>query len=232
MVAVAVENQNVLADEPLAVGRHFADAQHAFQSGARPGPTVDQIGLTVVVPQRAGVDDAQHLLDEEGFRPLAARVLRLGHVDADVGIAPIDIIPTVVEADGRRPDPLAVAGLVEMVVGRLPGEDGVDDFPVHQVGRMENLQPRGAVERRGSHPEIVARAGDVGVGIIGVEHGILVLAVAQIGRPDGLCRNGSGRKKAEKQKEFFHRSMDWKRPVQSLRNCSEPVFLAKICSGV
>ena len=205
MIAVAVEDHDVLADETLAVGRHLADAQHALEPGARTGPAVDEVGLAVVVPQGAGIDDAQDLFDEVRLRPLAARVLRLGHVDPDIGIAPIDVVPAVVVTDSRGPDALAVLRPIEVIVRRLRSEDGVDDLPVDQIGRVENLQTRHAVERRSGHPEVVAHARDVGVGIIGIEHGVLILPVAQIGRPDRLRRKRRRGPETEEKKQFFHR---------------------------
>ena len=149
-----------------------------------------QISSTVLVPQRAGVDDAFGSLDQYGFRPGAARILRTHHVDAAVGVAPIDIIPTVVETDCRSPHAIAVRCGIEIRVVHAR-QRIIDEFPVNKVGRMQHGQTGHTIERRSRHPIIVARADDIGVGIIGKDDRVLILSIAEIRRPDSLRRSVS-----------------------------------------
>ena len=60
-----------------------------------------------------------------------------------------------------------------------------DDFPVHQVGGVQNRQTGNAVKRRGCHVVILATGPhtDIWVGIIGIDHRVCVGTVAIIRRP-------------------------------------------------
>ena len=61
----------------------------------------------------------------------------------------------------------------------------VDDLPVYQVFGVEDGKAGGTLERRGRHVIVLARGPDtdIGIGIVGIDHGIGVSAVAIVGTP-------------------------------------------------
>ncbi len=123
----------VLSDGRLAVGCHFDHADDALDTGAAACISVGQIGFAVLVPEGAGVDDAFGGIDEhEGF-PRTGGIFGLGHEDAQVGVAVVDVKLSVVIAYGRSPDGVAVVGGGKFgIVGH--NFDGVADYgPVYEV---------------------------------------------------------------------------------------------------
>ena len=82
--------------------------------------------------------------------------------------------------------PYAVA-----VFGAFGGADGseavgdgcADDVPVDQIVGVQYLQARQAVEAGAGQVEVIAYAAGIGVGIVGIEDGILIGAVAPVGYP-------------------------------------------------
>ena len=75
--------------------------------------------------------------------------MSLGHKQALVGIAPVDIEPTVVIADSRSPHVVAMLNtLVPVDVGAAVfGQHGIvvlecssDDFPVYEVGAVQDQE--------------------------------------------------------------------------------------------
>ena len=155
------------------------------------------VDTAVVIPERGGVDDADAGLDEDGFCPGAAGVLGFDHESSLVRVAPEDVEPSVVMAYAGGPDALAVLGSCVACRGNGPRHGGADDGPVDEVLRVEYLESGDAVETGRGEVEVVADAACVGVGVVSVEHGVLVRAVALVGDPDLravwlglLCREG------------------------------------------
>jgi hypothetical protein len=59
----------------------------------------------------------------------------------------------------------------------------VDERPVDEIARVENRQAGDVAEARGDEPIVVADADGIGIGIVGEEDRILIMAVAEIGEP-------------------------------------------------
>ena len=192
LVLVSVIYDTRGSDHLGAVGRHGCNKEDRFHAGTRTGTTMRKVGLAVLVPKGAAVNHSLALLHPDDGLPRACGVLCLGHEEALVGVTAIDVEPTVVITNGRCPYVVAVLYLLAPVEvgafefrenGIVVGQGMSDDLPVHQVGAMEDLQAREAGERRGGHVVVVAHTADVGVGIVGIDHRILVHAVLQIGVP-------------------------------------------------
>ena len=109
--------------------------------------------------------------------------------------------------------PLPCCGLLKTFERLLRGVDVPDEFPVHQVVGVENGQAGRAFETGSHHVEVFAHADDVGVGVVGVQDGILVGAIAVVGYPDlgdvsGGTQKCAGQKKEDGSREGgygFHR---------------------------
>ncbi len=185
MVAVgeAVVDEHRVPDKARSVGRHLRDGNSGVESSAALGPAVDEVCLAVLVPEGAGVNQPLPGLYQHGGLPFAAGILGLYHIDSVVGVTPVDEVFAVVVADGRGPYAVAVARVV-VVFGGFEGLDGVvDDFPVYEVAAVENRQPRHVAEAGGGQPVVAVDLDEVGVGIVGVDYRVLVLAVAEVGDP-------------------------------------------------
>ena len=147
----------------------------------RTGPmeAVSQIGLAVLIPERAGifpVIDGFHAMQR---RPRTGGSGSSTHEKTFVRRTEIDIEKSVVPADAGRP---RAAGI--MIVGIparkiQPGVDLGDDLPVHQVSRFQHLHAH-EMEIRGNHVIAVPEADGIGIGIIGQQDRIPVIAVLRI----------------------------------------------------
>jgi hypothetical protein len=73
-----------------------------------------------------------------------------------------------------------------------PMEDLSDDPPVHQVARVKDLDAD-EVEVRGHEIEIVPDADDVGIGVVRVQDGVSVGAIALVAPGKGGFRRRRGR---------------------------------------
>ncbi len=184
-----INHDAAFAEDARPVGRHGTDVQFVPYARAGFGIGVHQIGLAVVVPERAGVDPAPGFLHEVRFAPLAGGILRRGQVNALVGHGEEDPEFAGVKPDRRRPH---AAARLHLPIPRMRHIfDGViDDRPVDQVARVEDWQPGRAVEAGGGQIEIVAVPDDIRIGIIGVQDGVAVSAVAGIGFPGKGERGG------------------------------------------
>ena len=205
---VPVENDARGRDGFRCVGIEFAHGNDALESGTAPGIGMSHVDASVVVPQRGGVDDAFAGLHQHRLAPRAARVFGLHHECALVGVAPEDVELPLMMTDARRPDAFAVLRRGVGCGRHGPRYGRADNAPVHQVFGMQNLQARHAVEARRGEVVVVAHAAGIGVGIVGIEHGILVGAVALVGHPHlravgfGLLsreRQGDGQSKADEE---------------------------------
>ena len=63
------------------------------------------------------------------------------------------------------------------------GDGMADDSPVYQIFGVQDGKPRQAVEAGGRQIEVVSHTTGIRIGIVGIEHGILVSAVPLVGTP-------------------------------------------------
>ncbi len=182
-----------LTYQALAVRSHLTHGKHTLQIGAAPGKAPRHVGLPVLVPERAGIDYTLGAGHELQWRPRALGVLGLGHEYAQVGVAVIYVEFAVVVAYRRSPHCIAVVhtildeySLVGETVDSIP-----DDSPVDQILGVKNRQTGHTVEARRGHIEVIADAHHIGIGIVGIDNRILVLAVAEVGHPY-FAQFGSG----------------------------------------
>ena len=174
-----------------------------------------KVGLAVFVPKRAAVNYALALLHPDDRPPRPCRVLCLGHEETLVRVTAIDVEPPVVITYGRSPHIVAVLDLLVPVevgtfvfreYGIVVGQGMSDEFPVHQVGAMEDLQSWEAGKRRRCHVVVIAHTAYVGVRVVGIDHRILVHAVLDV-RVPGLrrCLGLHGRSHAKCQGDDAHK---------------------------
>ena len=177
--AVTFRNDDALGalDGSAHVGLQFGTLHRAV--------AVDGVHLAVVVEQHAEVVDiALHVMVRPGasdvlcgvaLQALAVDVAE--HVELAVGVA-----------DAGSPDALSVDFLVvlqrEAVLGEVEAVETVGDvFPVHQVLRVEDDQPRHGVHGGAGEVVVVAHAEDVRVGELVVEQGVGKRTVTIVSRP-------------------------------------------------
>ena len=113
------------------------------------------------------------------------------HHYTEVGVAPIDVVLSLVIAYRRCPHTIAVLGLTAEVcqqggIALIKVLQGIThNLPVHQIFRVEYRQSGGTVETRGRHIVILSAGpyADVGIRIVGINNGVGIGAVTIIGRP-------------------------------------------------
>ena len=195
-----------------AVGRHRGYEEHRFHPCPRPGASVGEVGAAVVVPQRATVDKALCLLDEDGLLPRSAHVAGFRHEQSLVGVAPVDVEPAVVVAYRRSPHvvavlraavPVEVGATVLLEDGIVVGERRTDYLPVDEVGGVQDLQPGEAGERRCRHIVVVAHAAHVGIAVVGIDDRIAVFSSRNIRIPcfRRFLRRGRNREREGRQED-------------------------------
>ena len=116
----------------------------------------------------------------------------LGHEEPLVWIAAIDVEPSVVIADRGCPyvvavlnflAPVKVCALILWQYRIVVEQCRTDNFPVHQVGAVQNLQARETLERRGSHVVVIAHTTYIRVRVVGVNHRVAIHSVLYIRIP-------------------------------------------------
>ena len=90
--------------------------------------------------------------------------------------------PSIVEADGRRPDPAAMQRRFE-TLDRVFIDRMSDDRPIDQVLGPQHRQARETTEAGSGQVKIIPDADDIGVGIVGENDGVFVSSIAVIRRP-------------------------------------------------
>lgn len=181
---MAVEDDARGGDGLRGFGVQFADGDDALQLGTAARIGMYQIDFAVVIPQGAGVDDAFAGLYEYRLCPRPLGVFGFHHEGALVGVAPEDVEFAVVVADGGGPYAVAMfRPFGRTFRSQFIGDGRADEGPIHQVLGVEDLEARQAVEARRGHVEVVAHAAGIGVGVVGIEDGVLVGAVSLIGHP-------------------------------------------------
>ena len=121
-------------------------------------------------------------------RPRAANILcsiALQALAVDIGK---DVELPVGIADAGSPDALSVDLLVvlqgKLVFREIESVEAVGNvFPVHQVLRMQDDEPRHGVHRRTSQIVVITHTNDVGVGELVVEQRISKGSVTVVSRP-------------------------------------------------
>ena len=193
LCTVAVEHDNGLSDSTCTICRQLADRQHRCELATRVSPAVYQITTSVFVPKWSGVDIALSLNHADGIFPLAGRIAVLGlhHHHAEVRVAPVDVVLSVVVADAGGPHAIAVLRLTAKVaqqhlVACVEVLQRIAHYlPVHQVLGVQNGQSGCAVKARCRQVVVVA-AGPythVGVGVVGINHGVGIGAITIVGAP-------------------------------------------------
>ena len=170
-------------DNFRAFGIHLRHTNHGIDLRPAGRPGKGQVTTPVLVPQRARVNDALGWLDQYRLRPFSARVGCLDHIHAEIRIAPINVELSVVVTDTGRPHALAMPCHVVKLPGHHALQGIVHDFPVHQVRGMQDGQAGRTGKAGCCHVEVVPHRTNVRVGIIRMNHRILICAVTQIGRP-------------------------------------------------
>ena len=199
-----------LAEHLRRVGGHRAHVEPAAEARSRRGVRVREVGLAVVVPEGARIDEPA---SGEQLARLAPRARRARRRDdphpllvarAAVGGSAIDGEEDVerarVLADRRRPDALAVLRLGEARPGHV-GERVAGERPVDQIARAQERQRGRAREAGGDEPVLVAHAQDVRVRVVRRQDGVAVRAVAEVRRVQRrrarvVCLGGAGRRLA------------------------------------
>jgi hypothetical protein len=179
----AVKDDGGVADDACTVGGELAQGENAVDAGATRRPRIDEIAAAVVVPQWAGVYHALATDDAQRLAPALTRVVRLHHEDAVVGIAPIDIVLSVVITEGWGPYALAMLRLGEETVGSERLQGMADNLPVHQVSAVQDGESGDAVERTCCEIIVVTDSNGIGVAVVGVENGVDIVSVALVGVP-------------------------------------------------
>ena len=175
-----------------AVGREGSHEEYRLYPRTRAGTAEREVCLAVVVPQRAAVNHSLALQHPLHRAPLSAGVLRLGHEEALVGVATVDVEPPVMIADGWRPDVVTVlhaafpVEVCALILGQdriVVGQSRTDKLPVDEVCAVENLQAGEAGEARRGHVIVIPNTADIRVRIVSVDNRIAVFPSADIGVP-------------------------------------------------
>ena len=178
-----IEDDSRLTDGTCSVSSEFTNTQHGVEATARGCPAINEIATAIIVPQRAGVYHTFARDHTNGLTPFSCWVFGLDHEDAQVWVAPIDEETVVMMTDSRCPDALAMLRKVEDFLGQLLLQGMTDDGPVHQVAGVQDGQAGNTVERRCREIVVIAYHTDIGVGVVGKEHGVGIGAVAIVGTP-------------------------------------------------
>ena len=213
---VAVENDSGLAYQACAVGRHFADCHNTIETGTRSCPGIGKISLAVGIPQRSRVYHALAAFHEHRLAPFAFGVGCLYHIDAEIRVAPINIVLAVVIAYTGRPHAFAVAGSGIIEICRRNSRKSVVHYsPVDEVCRFENRQTGSALKTRGCHIECAPVGGcnRVGVGIICFDYRVDISAAFHIGRIRYKlhltgCRSQRGTNQYQKKFQSIHENIN------------------------
>ena len=87
------------------------------------------------------------------------------------------------KANARSPCAIAVLRSPVDIYRRLALKSMTDQLPMHQVFGVQNRQPWNGVETRCNHVIVIAYSNGIGIGIIGVENGILIASIPGIRVP-------------------------------------------------
>ena len=208
-----VEYHTGRTDEFRAVRRHGRNEHDALEPGAGACGCMAQVGLAVIVPQRAGIDESAALVNPDRVLPRAARILSLHHEYAAIRVSAINIEPAFVVADRRSPCAVAVLNRRRTqgfeIIYIIVGKRRTDKFPVHQILGMQNRQPREVVERRGGHIVVVPDAANVRIGIIHMKNWIVIAHLR--------CRHELHQQRG-KNDQLFHNQ----RFAEISNHCAEP----------
>ncbi len=160
-------------------GRHI---EKTLETDAASGKSRHHISLTVLIPERAGIDPAHHLAHIGRLGPFAPGIGGFAHHDSLVRHGNKHIVGSLVVADGGSPGAAAVQGPVVSVKRHLV-PDIIDDLPVHQIPGMQQRHRRRIAKAGSNHKIVFSHTDCVRVGIIRIENGVPVRSVPLIRNP-------------------------------------------------
>ena len=167
-------NRRALVQQLFAVCRHL---MHDNRTCAMLAAT--QIGLPVLVPERAGVFPFGHALHQVQRSPRAVWIFCRTHEKTLFWRTEIDVVEAVVIADGGSP---RAAGIVIVAIPAWFVEATIyltDIVPVNHIVALQHLHAE-EMEIGGHHIVFLAYADDVRVREIGIQHRVPVGPVALI----------------------------------------------------
>ena len=105
---MSVENKAAFGYCSFTIGSHFENCKYAFHTGTTPCISVSHISPTIFVPERTGINQTFSGLYQSQWRPAISYFFCLCHIDAEVGIAIINIEFVVVITDTWSPYAIAM----------------------------------------------------------------------------------------------------------------------------
>ena len=173
--SVPIENHSGRPNKFCPIGRHGCHEQHTLDSRPRTGTTMAQIGLSILIPEGTGVDEATAFINPHRLFPLPAGVLGTHHKDSAVRIPAINVEPAVMIADCRSPYAVPVLNpgrskRFESIL--VVGQGSSNQLPVDKVPGMQDRQPGEEIERGCRHIIVIPCAAHVGIGVIRMKDGI------------------------------------------------------------
>ena len=151
--------------------------------GAALCPGIHKVDLAFLIPDRAGIDKALASFDQRGSRPWALRIRGGDHINSKIGIRVINPVFAVVKSEGGSPHTAAMPGHGKILLRYKSGQCMTNQVPVHQILGVQHRESRNMIETRCRHPVIIADPDGIGIRVVGLENGVFVGAVAQVGHP-------------------------------------------------
>src|SRR5690554_2788647 len=181
---VPVKNDFSFIQKVGAVGVHLGNYQNALDAGTTACIGVHQVGASVFIPKGGRVYEALAFFYQMRQTPGTFRVAGLEHIDAEVGVAIVDVELPFVVAERGRPYAIPVLGFGIMFKRVLTRQGMANQLPVYQVFGMQNGKARRNIKAGGRHVKIVAHPYHIRVGVVGIQNRVYIGAVALIGHPD------------------------------------------------
>src|SRR5690554_240009 len=181
---VPVKNNFAFIQKVGAVGVHLGNYQNALDAGTTACIGVYQVGTAVFIPKGRRVDEPLAFFHQMGLAPGASRVAGFEHIDAEVGIAVVNVEFPFVVTKGGCPYAIPVLGFGIMFKRVLTRQGMANQLPVYQVFGMQNGQTRRNIKAGGRHVKIVAHPYHIRVGVVGIQNRVYIGAVALVRNPD------------------------------------------------
>ena len=163
-----------LVEECAAIRAHLM-----YDDGSRTMLATPEIGLSVVIPERARVFPMPHRLDHVQGTPWTLRVLSLSHEQTLMRCAEIDPELPIMVTDGGCPRATSIA-LVGVPSRQVESMVNLrEDMPVDHVVGLKDLHAD-EMEVGGHHIVFIADPDDVGVGIVGAKDGVDIRTIALV----------------------------------------------------
>ncbi len=171
---VAVDHRASGARSVGEVRFHGDHGEGVLAARATRCPAVHEIGVAVVIPQRAGIDDAEPGEQGTGFAPRSGRVLSRDHHDPLVDPGVDDVERALMPPDRRGPHAGAVARQAVPLERGECGERMREMRPVHEVVGDQHWQPWRTIEARADHVVPIPDADRVRIGEVGIDDRVAV----------------------------------------------------------